>query len=176
MFLIFCIVQLWAASLAGVQLPNSVQLAEQPLILNGIGLREKFWVDVYVAGLYLPQKNTDAEAIIQADIPKKISLEFIYHTVAKEKMKATLEENLKNNPQIAQTVRPKMEKTYGWYQDFHTKDTLSFEYIPKVGTTIYINKQKKGTIEGHDFMVAIFTIYLGKKPASAQLKKQLLGL
>ena len=39
----------------------------------------------------------------------------------------------------------------------------------------FINNKKKGTIEGLDFMTAVFTIYLGDKPASEPLKKGLLG-
>ncbi len=176
MFLLFCFFHSWAASLAGVDLPDTAVVGQTPLVLNGIGLREKFWVDVYVAGLYLPIKNKNADEIIHAEVPKKITLEFIYHKVSKAKMRGTLEENLKKNPALEKTVRPQMDKAYGWFHDFTTKDTLTFEYIPKQGTIVYINKQKKGIIEGRDFMIAIFTIYLGSQPASAPLKKQLLGL
>ncbi|MEC7985267.1 MAG: chalcone isomerase family protein [Myxococcota bacterium] len=176
MFLLFGLLQGWAASLAGVSLPDTVNVADQTLILNGIGLREKFWVDVYVAGLYLPEKNKNGLDIIRAEVPKRISIEFIYHSVSKEKMKNTLEDNLRQNPELEKSVRPKMKRAYAWFEDFRAKDTLIFEYIPNKGTTIFINQQKKGVIEGSDFMTAIFTIYLGPNPASEPLKKKLLGL
>ena len=35
-------------------------VGEQELVLNGMGLREKFWVDVYVGALYLPEPAEQA--------------------------------------------------------------------------------------------------------------------
>ena len=94
----------WSAELAGVTLPNTTEVAGEILKLNGIGLREKFWIDIYVAGLYLPSYQKNAQSVINADIPKKLALEFIYSNVPQKRMRATLEENLKANPQISQTI------------------------------------------------------------------------
>jgi hypothetical protein len=63
---------LHAASLAGVTLPDTAQVGGTTLVLNGLGLRTKFVVKVYVAGLYLDKKSADADAIIKADAPKQI--------------------------------------------------------------------------------------------------------
>jgi hypothetical protein len=58
---------LHAASLAGVTLPDTAQVGSTPLVLNGLGLRTKFGVKVYVAGLYLAQKSSDPNAIIKSE-------------------------------------------------------------------------------------------------------------
>ena len=63
-------VDLRAATLAGVTLPDSTQVAGKTLVLNGVGLRTKFVVKVYVAGLYLEQKSSDPNAILKSDSPK----------------------------------------------------------------------------------------------------------
>ncbi len=47
------------------------------LVLNGLGLRTKFVVKVYVAGLYLEQKSSDANAILKADAPKRLVMQFM---------------------------------------------------------------------------------------------------
>ena len=70
--------QLHAASVAGVTLPDSQQVAGKSLVLNGIGLRSKMFVKVYVAGMYLEQKSSDAAAIMKSDSPKRIVMHFIY--------------------------------------------------------------------------------------------------
>ena len=84
----------YATELAGVYLQDQKSLAKQDLTLYGIGLREKYWLDIYVAGLYLPisfsEKNVSAEDIISADIPKSIHTEFIFPNVPKEKMIETM--------------------------------------------------------------------------------------
>ena len=174
MFLFMFSLLAWSAQLAGVTLPNTSELGGQTLKLNGIGLREKFWIDIYVAGLYLPNYERDASTIITQDTPKKLALEFIYSSVPKEKMQATLEENLKDNPQIGPQARQQMRNCYGWFQNFTKGDTFVFSYIPNQGTSLYINGQKKGTIPGKEFMEAVFTIYLGPKPADKTLRKALL--
>ena len=52
-FVVASMFDLHAASLAGVTLPDTAQVAGTTLVLNGLGLRKKFVVKVYVAGLYL---------------------------------------------------------------------------------------------------------------------------
>ena len=49
------------------------------LTLNGMGIREAtvFNVDVYVAGLYLPEASNDGNAIVQANGLKRIVLHFV---------------------------------------------------------------------------------------------------
>ena len=42
-----------AGTVAGVNMPDTITLNTQELLLNGMGLREKYWIDIYVAGLYI---------------------------------------------------------------------------------------------------------------------------
>ena len=63
---------LLAGTLAGVTLPDTVQVDGRTLVLDGLGLRKKFGVKVYVAGLYLEHKSSDSSAILKADAPKRI--------------------------------------------------------------------------------------------------------
>src|SRR5688500_7634465 len=80
-----------AGELAGVKMPDSVTVGGQPLVLNGLGLREKFFIDVYVGGLYLKAKTTDAKKAIDADEPKRIVMHFIYSDVPKDKVNETFD-------------------------------------------------------------------------------------
>ena len=79
-------------------MPDTAKVNDETLILNGLGLREKYWVDVYVAGLYLPSKMNDGDAIMKANVDKRIQVGFIYSSVPQAKMIAVLEENISNNP------------------------------------------------------------------------------
>ena len=168
-----------AAELAGVSLKNQTTLGNQTLILHGIGLREKYWLDIYVAGLYLPasfsEKNSSSTEIISADVPKSIHTEFIFPNVSKEKMIETLEENIQNNPKISPQTQEKMKRCQSWMEDYTSGDKIIFDYMPNKGTTITVKGTVKGTIEGTDFMKALFEIYIGPNPASEQLKEGLLN-
>ncbi len=170
---------LLAAELAGVTFPDTFSLEEHDLSLRGIGLREKYWIDIYVAALYLPQsfiaKQPTATEIILADVPKSIQTEFIFPNVPKEKMIETLQENINNNPKISDSTRLKMKQCEMWMEDYEDGDQVSFDYVPGIGTSIIVKGTKKGTIEGLDFMKALFSIFIGKNPASQQLKSGLLS-
>ena len=49
-----------AGTLAGVTLPDKADVDGKSLVLNGMGLRKKLVIKVYVGGLYLPQKEKSA--------------------------------------------------------------------------------------------------------------------
>ena len=61
-------------TIEGVTLPATLKVEEKDLVLNGGGLREKYFLDLYVGGLYLVSKSTDADAIIAADAPMAIRI------------------------------------------------------------------------------------------------------
>ncbi|MEN9456582.1 MAG: hypothetical protein RL210_2101, partial [Pseudomonadota bacterium] len=53
-----------AVEVAGVQLEEAIKVGGKDLNLNGTGVRSAMSVKVYVAGLYLREKNKDADAVI----------------------------------------------------------------------------------------------------------------
>ena len=67
-----------AASLAGVTLADTATVGGQPVVLNGMGLREKYFLDIYVGGLYVPAKTASAAAILAADSPRRMVMHFLY--------------------------------------------------------------------------------------------------
>ena len=157
-------------------MPDSATVNDETLTLNGLGLREKYWVDVYVAGLYLPNKMNDGDAIMKANVNKRIQVEFIYSSVPKEKMIAVLEENISNNPQFSSDTVAKIRQCGSWMKDFTSRDVVMFDYAYTTQTTtIYINGSIRGSMQSKEFMEAIFAMYVGKYPATEALKQGLLG-
>ena len=165
----------WAGTLAGVTMPDTVSVGGQSLQLNGMGLREKFYVDVYVGGLYLPQKMTDAAAAIGLDAPKRVVMHFIYDKVTRAQMIETFEEQFgglsgaatqRNNITKLEAVVPEL---------IRAGEQISFDYVPGQGTTMRYNGTGLVTIGGTEFMKLIWGIFLGPKPPTAALKAGLLG-
>lgn len=164
----------WAGELAGVTLPDQVTVGGQSLTLNGMGLREKYMIDVYVGGLYLPAKTTDAKQAIDSDVPKRIVMHFVYSSVPADKMRATFSDGFAGNGGGA-ALQPKIDQLNGWMVDLASGDQVVLDYVPGTGTTVTVKGQKKGTIAGADFMKALWAVYLGAKPPTAKLKAGLLG-
>ena len=53
-----------AAEVAGVRVDDRARVEASELVLNGAGLRTKYFVNVYVAGLYLAQKKTSTADVL----------------------------------------------------------------------------------------------------------------
>jgi hypothetical protein len=162
-----------AGSLAGVTMPDSASLGGQQLVLNGMALREKYFLDIYVGGLYLPAKSTDAAAVIALDAPKRLHMSFIYSEVPADKTIETYREVWALDPQYAK-VKAEAETFVSWIVDLKAGDTMTIQYVPGQGTTLLVNDQTKGTIPGTEFMKLIFGNYIGPH-ANKVLRTGLLG-
>jgi hypothetical protein len=163
-----------AAELAGVTMPDTATVAGKELVLNGMGLREKFFIDVYVGGLYLPAKTTDASAAIKQDVPKRITMHFVYSEVGKEKLTGAFDDGFEAVGAKA-TQAEGLAKLNGMMQTVQKGDTITLDYEPGTGTHVMVKGQKKGTIAGVEFMQALWGVYLGPSPPTSALKKGLLG-
>ena len=168
-------VELRAASLAGVTMPDTIQVGGKTLVLNGLGLRTKYMVKVYVAGLYVEQKSSDANAIIKADAPKRIVLQFV-HSASKGQMTDAFTESFKDNtPDAMKTMKPDIDKLLGAIDAVKVGDQMVFTYVPGTGTTYAQGGQDKVTIPGAAFGQVMFSVWLGPKPPTADCKKGMLG-
>ena len=160
--------ELQAGSLAGVTMPDTQQVAGKTLALNGLGLRTKYMVKVYVAGLYVEQKSSDANAIIKADAPKRIVLQFV-HGASKGQMTDAFNESFNDNtPDAVKTMKPDIDKLLGAIDAVKVGDQMIFTYVPGTGTTYAMNGQDKVTIPGAAFGQVMFSVWLGPKPPTAE--------
>lgn len=166
----------FAGEHSGVTMPDSTQVGSQSLVLNGMGLREKFFVDVYVAGLYLPQKSSDAKAILAADGARKTVLHFV-HEVGRDKMCEAWDESLANNTPAASTsLKADFVKLCAAMEDLAVGDKLEFAYEPGKGTDVIVKGKVKATFAGKEFADALWASWLGPKPGPGEAFKQsLLG-
>jgi hypothetical protein len=159
-----------------VTLPDTVTVGNTHLLLNGLGLRTKFMVKVYVAGLYLVQKSSDADAIVKADETKRIVMHFL-HGVSKNQMADAFQESFRDNtPTASQQMKAEIDRLTGALEPLKEQDEMVFTYVPGMGTTVTTKGQEKVTIAGAPFAQMLFSVWLGSKPPNAGLKKGLLGI
>ncbi len=175
MFVVVSMLDLHGASLAGVTLPDTEQVGGTKLVLNGLGLRTKFMVKVYVAGLYLEQKSSDPNAIIKTDAPKRIVMKFV-HDASKSQMADAFKESFKDNsPDAMKTMKADIDRLLDALEPVKVGDQMVFSYVPGTGTAFAINGQEKLTIAGPAFGPVLFSVWFGPKPPNADLKKGMLG-
>ena len=178
-----CCIAIMAASLveakeiAGITMPDTLQADAHGLVLNGAGVRTKYFLDLYVGGLYLKQKQGDAEKIIAADEPMAIRLHIISSLITSEKMETATREGFANSTGGATApLADRIENFIGVFREkISREDIYDFVYAPGAGTKISKNGKLKTTIPGADFKKGLFGIWLCAKPAQESLKTQMLG-
>lgn len=161
----------------GVNLPNKVNFQGQSLELNGAGVREKLWIDLYAGGLYLKQRSSDASAIMSADEPMSIKLHIVSKLISSEKMIEAVNEGFENSTSgNTKPLASEIEKFKSFFMEEITKnDVFDIVYVPSKGVMAYKNNKELGTIEGMDFKKALFGIWLSNNPADDDLKEAMLG-
>jgi len=164
---------LMAGELAGVTLPDQVTVAGTTLQLNGMGVRKKLWIKVYVGGLYLEKKTQDANEALDMAGPKRMVMHFLTKKATKKRMDAAWDEGFeKNAPGVSKV---KIEKFKNLMGDMHPGDVVILDYVPGEGTHVIVNDKEMGVIESDDFARGLFAIYLGPEPPTEDLKNGLLG-
>lgn len=158
-------------------LPNTVTFNEESLVINGAGLRAKFFFDIYAGALYLQKKSKNASEIATADQPMAIKLHILSGMMSKSKMQSALRDGFNKATNYNTTSLDKrINKFIGLMQDeIEVGQVYDLVYAKGKGTELYKDGVKKGTIEGLDFKKALFNIWIGKKPADGGLKDEMLG-
>jgi hypothetical protein len=165
-----------ARKVAGVEFPDTIDVAGQTLRLNGAGVRKKFVFQVYAGGLYLAEPSSDADAIVRADAPKRVRMVFL-RDVSRSQIMDAYREGFRENsagPERDALVA-KLARIEPAVRDMRKGGEMFVTYEPGKGTTVAAAGGEPATVEGKDFADAMFRNWLGPKPADGNLKKSLLG-
>ncbi len=168
------------AEVAGVKLDDKTQVESRDLVLNGAGLRKRFAVvKVYVIGLYLPEKKTDASAVLALPGPKRAEIHML-RDVGAETFTDALVEGLKANHSEAdfKALEPRVKELsdiMAQIGEAKTGMTIALDWTG-TATRLAVNGKPAGKpIAGEDFYKALLRIWLGDNPVQDDLKKSLLG-
>lgn len=161
----------------GATIPNSVNFEGEKLILNGAGVRVKYFMDMYAGALYLKSKSSNSNAIIAANEPMAMKLHMVSKMITSDRMIEAVNEGFEastgGNPG---NLKADIEKFKGFFKDEINKDDVfDIVYLPSQGTVVYKNSKQLGTIKGQPFKKALFGIWLSNKPADKKLKSGMLG-
>jgi hypothetical protein len=163
-----------ARELEGATPADTVKAGEKTLKLNGLGLRKKAMFKVYVGALYLESPSKDAGAILTADQAKAIRMHFL-RDLKKGQLVEAFQEGFDANAKDKAAQKAAFDKMLALVPDVKEGSTLTFTYLPGKGTTLQVADKELGAFEGKGFADAVFSIWLGPKPPSEDLKKGMLG-
>ena len=174
----------WAETVevANVKYESGLDLAGQKLVLNGAGIRYKFVIKVYTAGLYLTHKATTTQEVLAAPGPKRIHIQMLREIDGNELGKLFTKGMEANAPreEFVKCINGvlKLSEVFASRKQLNSGDNFSVDYVPGVGSTLLLNGKSlmADPIKEPEFFNALLRIWLGDKPADDGLKDALLGI
>lgn len=163
---------------SNIELKESISLGSTKLLLNGAGQRSKFFIDLYVAALYLSEKSQDAEDIINTDSTMMIQIHVISNLITSENLIRGTREgfNKSTNDQTASIQEQIDEFLSAFDSPIVLGDIFEIVYQPEKGVTVIKNRHVVKKLQSDlAFKKALFGVWLSKKPAQQSLKEDLLG-
>ncbi|MFT5697891.1 MAG: hypothetical protein ACI8ZB_000745 [Desulforhopalus sp.] len=169
---------LQATEIAGVMVQEVVKTdTGAELTLNGAGIRSKFFLDIYIAELYMEHPSEVVEEILAAKGGRRMVMHFLYKEVTKDKLVDGWIEGfaVNSDPKDVETLQSRIDSFNAMFVDVKKGDRIVLDFVPEKGTTVTVAGEEKGIVEGKDFNDALLLVWLGDKPVNKKLKKQLLS-
>jgi hypothetical protein len=177
--LLLCLSQGFAKEIAGVSIPEQIkrETDQVQLVLNGAGIRKKFFFDIYITALYLEHKTDQVSTILDSDSPVRVEMKMLYSEVERGKFIQGWNDGFEANLDQAQLkeLRDRLDQFNGLFETLKKGDLVMLDYFPGKGTRVMIKGVEKGVIPGVDFFQALLKVWLGPEPVSQSLKQELLG-
>ncbi len=167
-----------AGTLADVTLPDKADAGGaggaggQSLVLNGMGLRKKFVIKVYVGGLYLAAKERSPAKILAADAPRRMTFHFLFGVSASQMCDAWDEGLADNTPGAGADVKAAFKTLCGAMEEIPKGHEMVLTYLPGQGTRVEVNGKLKATLPGKAAADAILASWIGPHPGPGDDFKQ----
>lgn len=161
----------------GAVLPAKLNYGNLNLQLNGVGIRERMWIDLYAAALYLENKTTNANEVINSNNPMAIRLHIVSKLITSEKMIEAVTEGFeKSTNGNTAPIQKEIDSLLGFFkEEIKKNDYFDLVYVPSRGIVAHKNGEERGVVKGEELKKALFGIWLSNDPVDRGLKKGLLA-
>jgi len=166
-----------AVTVEGVEVPDTYTYQGERLTLSGAGTRSKWFMDLYVAGLYLSDDAGSAEVAARTDEAQAITLHITSGMITSERMtEATLEGFQAATDGDTDAIQADIDRFMAVFEDaIEEGDTFDLMYVPDEGVHVLKNGEYQDTVGNRAFKQALFGIWLSDNPVETGLKERLLG-
>ncbi|MFK7927012.1 MAG: chalcone isomerase family protein [Myxococcota bacterium] len=161
-------------SLDEIAFPKRATIHGNRVELNGAGMRYKYGIAIYAAALYLTVPTEQSQGAVRQDLPKRLTMHMLYERLSKETLTDQFRKSLAP-VRGSDRVQPQIDALANYIDTLNRGDKLVFDYIPGEGTAVSIKGEKRGVIEGKEFMWVLFGAFVGDTPLNKPLKAGLLG-
>lgn len=189
-------------SVSGIKLP--LQLSRYGEVRNyvGAGTRVKFFMHIYVLGLYMQEPSKDPDVILNSDQPMSVRMQVISSLLTTEVMVKYIREGFDRSAgENGTTFQNEVDlicNTFSALDSYKVGDKIDIQYTPGIGITasingvpydwtlgvkskeeadklLYFDEDGTAAVPGLGFKKAIFGIWLSDDPVDPLLKDEILA-
>ncbi len=161
----------------GRTFPDSLERGGKTLRLVGLGLREKYTLDVFVLGIYTEDGSCDPVAMVRDDRVKMIRQEFV-RTVSDRRLESETRKVTEPRmpPDLTEEDRRQAEAFIAMMRtEVRDGTVLEMLYVPGEGTRITRDGHPLGPpLKGKRFQEMLWDSYLGKGSFCPKTRDQVL--
>ena len=166
-----------ALDVSGVHFDDHVTLDGAPLVLNGVGVRHVtvFGIEVYVAGLYVPSRTSDATEILRTDRPRQLVAVMrrdVSHDQIGPGFRSAIEQVAGSG---AARLRSELDAFAAWMPSMRNGQRLTVSYTPAGALVISTTASEISFHGSADLARAFFEMWIGPRPVEDGLHDGLLG-
>lgn len=163
-------------TIGGESFPTKMKISDKIVYFNGGGVRNKYFIALYVSSLYVPKRTTNAKEIINQNTESAVRIKVTSKLVTRERFIESVREGFGTSTEGKATQKEIDDFMKLFSGEFHNGDDIILIYKPNKGIVVYMNGKNLGLAEGGiEFKKALWGIWLGDKPVNKKLKDEMLG-
>jgi len=164
--------------LAGIELPQKINLNGTDLFLNGAAVRSKFFVQTYIISLYAARSLKDEKEVIESNVERSLRMQITTPLATSKAVSENIQNGMKDSlgslyyeqKDLIEDLRSVIENSGVQY-----KDTIDIYYTKNEELKLYKNDQEiYFNKNGRALAESILGMYVGKKPKDKKIKDALL--
>ena len=162
-----------------VNYKSNEKFLDQDYVLNGVGIRDKWFLDLYTIGLYVKNKSTDGSVILDSDANKYVRIVIVSGLITADRFNKGLDDGFEKSTQgNTDPIKGEIAKVRkGFGTDFLIDDEFIVFFDKSGETTIYKSGKKTVIIPANKtFQKALLGMWIGEYPVLSGLKDELLGI
>jgi hypothetical protein len=157
-------------------IPKTVEVSGETLYLNGVGMRSKFFFDIYEGALYTASKVTNLDEILASGKNIRVAMHIRYGTLQTERLQAGWQKGFDNN-MSAEELKTFANEITSFKKAFGTElkgNVINIDFTAS-GVNVGFNEKALGSINNAAFNEMVLRIWFGNNPADTDLMDGMLA-
>ncbi len=165
----------------GKRYPSEIYIEGEAFVATGTALREKTFmkINVYTIVSYVSReadfRAETATELVNYTGHKRIEMD-LTRGLSRDQLIDSFTDGIKNNYRDISFFKSELDELKDCFvRDAEEGDKVIFIHNPQIGLVVQVNDKICAEIRNVDFMKAVWSIWLGKKPIDQQMKLQLIS-